>query len=303
MRKKIWFFLTFALLAVLVSNAQSDCDPVTTLNDTAASIVYNVGNGVADWQYFSGNCISHQCDEHSSNLVAGGGSVFQGASVAIPFTGTGITWIGKHGPNYGIASWSLDGGPETLLDNYNPTKIEQNPNLVITGLPSAPHILRIMLTASTHGSDYWQTVDALKVTGSLLTFPQGTVAGWNNYSLLSFSGSHWGGGANPDDLSGGHWWNGTAGEKVSWTFSGKTLIAAWGRPDVEDGVMNVYLDGALVKTTSLRYGNVDNDANNSVLIFAAKVSTAPHTITLSPAGFGDGGQGLNFVQLDQFAAW
>ena len=161
-----------------------------------------------------------------------------------------------------------------------------------------------MLTNTTYGSDYWQTIDAFKVTGSLLNFSQAVTAKWSKFALLSFSGSHWNGGANPDDLSGGHWWNGTAGESVSWTFSGKTLITAWGRPDVENGVTNVYLDGVLIKSISLRYGSIDNDStNNSATFFAVKVSTAPHTIKLSPTGSSDGGKGLNYLQFDQFAAW
>jgi hypothetical protein len=272
-----------------------------TLNDTANGIVYNVGNngaGLATWHYFSGGSADFQGDEHSSNLTASGGSEFQGASVAIPFSGTGITWIGKKGPNYGIATWSVDGGAETLVNNYNGTDISQNPNVVVSGLASGAHILRIMLTGSTTGSDHWQTVDGFRVTGGgLLTF--GSTAGWNNRAQLVFSGRNWGGGSNGSDLSGGHWWDSIAGDSVSWTFSGKTLITAWGRPDVENGPTNVYIDGAFVKQISQRYGNADNDSNNSTLIYAGKVSSAQHTITLAVAA----GPGKNYLQFDQFAAW
>jgi len=278
-----------------------------TINDTASGIIYNAGDnpqGLVTWHYFSGPSPcgggDFQCDEHSSNLVAGGGSVFQGASVAIPFSGTGITWIGNKGPNYGIATWSVDGGAETLVNNYNATEINQNQNVVISGLAQGQHILRIMLTAATTGSDHWQTIDALNITGGGL-LPQGTTAGWNNPSQLVFSGRNWSGGSASDgsDLSGGHWWDATAGESVAWTFSGKTLITAWGRPDVEDGPMNVYLDGAFVKQISLRYGNADNDSNNSTMIYAGKVSSAQHTITLAVGS----GPGRNFLQFDQFAVW
>jgi len=273
-----------------------------TTNDTAPGLVYNVGNngaGLVTWHYFSGGCADFQCDEHSSNLTASGGSVFQGASVAIPFSGTGITWIGKKGPNYGIATWSLDGGAETLTNSYNATTISQNPNLVISNLAQGQHILRIMLTPATTGYDHWQTLDALRITGGgLLTF--GSTAGWNNQSQLVFRGSHWNGGdPAPTNLSDGQWYDGTTGESVSWTFSGKTLITAWGRPDAENGAMNVYLDGAFLKQVSLRYGNADNDSNNSALIYAGKVSSGQHTITLAVAA----GPGKNFLQFDQFAAW
>jgi hypothetical protein len=272
-----------------------------TYNDTAPGIVYNVGNngaGLVTWHYFSGNG-DFQGNEHSSNLVAGGGSVFQGASVAIPFNGTAITWIGKKGPGYGVATWSIDGGPEALVNNYSPTVINQSSNVVRSGLSPGAHILRIMLTASTSGYDHWQTVDALRITGGgLLAF--GSTAGWNHPSRLVFRGNHWNsGGPNSTDLSNGQWWDGTPGESVSWTFSGKTLITAWGRPDVENGPMNVYIDGAFVKQVSLRYGNADNDSNNSTMIYAGKVSSGQHTITLVVAA----GPGRNFLQFDQFAAW
>jgi hypothetical protein len=288
-----------------IPGAGSGSGTATEFNDTVSGIVYNVGanpQGLISWNYSSGSCADFKCDEHSSDLVASGGSVFQGASVSIPINGTAITWIGKKGPTYGIASWSIDGGVETRVDNYNSTELDQQRIVSASGLTQGPHILRIMLTTSTSGSDHKQTIDAMQVTGSLLTFSQGTVAGWDNSSPLIFSGN-WGGGSFPDDLSGGHWWDGKAGDSVSWTFSGKTLITAWGRPDLENGVMNVYLDGSLVKQTSTRYGGVDNDSNNSTLLFAAKVSSAEHTIKLSPAGYGDGGPGRNLVQFDQFAAW
>jgi hypothetical protein len=43
------------------------------------------------------------------------------------------------------------------------------------------------------------------------------------------------------DLSGGHYWSNETNASVSWTFVG-SLIEVFGRPDYEDGYMDVYMD-------------------------------------------------------------
>ena len=254
-------------------------------------------------------------DEHSTKYWQPGGSVFMGSSVAISFSGTGITWIGKKGPNFGIASWSIDGGPETDVDNYNPVELSQNPNVVVSDLAQGSHVLRISLTAATNGTDHWQTIDAFQIAGTPLTFSQGVagcrfsqgvVAGCAQFPSL-ISGSSWQGGCAPGggdgtDLSGGHYWDGNPNDSVSWTFNG-SLIEVYGRPDFENGGMNAFIDGSLVTTISLRFGEADIDTNNSALLFSRKLSSGEHTIKLSPTGSGDGGPNRNLIQIDQFVAF
>jgi len=103
-------------------------------------------------------------------------------------------------------------------------------------------------------------------------------------------------------LSGGRYWDGNPNDSVSWTFNG-SLIEVYGRPDFENGGMNVFIDGSLVTTISLRFGGADIDTNNSALLFSRKLSSGQHVIKLSPTGSGDGGPNRNLIQIDQFVAF
>jgi hypothetical protein len=97
-------------------------------------------------------------------------------------------------------------------------------------------------------------------------------------------------------------YSGSAGSYIQWTFTG-SLIEVYGRPDFEDGVMNVSIDGGAPVQFSMRAGSVDNDTYNNMLVFARKLTSGSHTIKLSPAGYGDGGPGLNLIQIAELVAF
>jgi hypothetical protein len=104
------------------------------INDNDPAIIYSKGNGsTQNWHYFQSSKEDFQQDEHSNDFVRSGGAI-QGTGVVLNFNGTGITWIGKKGPQYGIASYSVDGGPPKTVDNYNSTEIGQNSLLIVSGL-------------------------------------------------------------------------------------------------------------------------------------------------------------------------
>jgi hypothetical protein len=224
--------------------------------------------------------------------------------VTVHFSGTFIIWNGKVGPNYGQAAYSIDGWPQAIVDNYNSFEIDQNPNVSVYGLNPGPHSLTITVLPQTSGSDYWQTIDSFTSDGGFLTFDQADTAGYNWPSGLVFSGN-WGSGAPSDgsDLSGGHWWSREAGDSISWTFAGRSLVEVYGRPDYENGYMNVFVDGNYAATVDLLLGDIDDDAVGSCLLVALPVSTDQHTITVQVAGYNDGSARDNFVQPDMFAAF
>lgn len=276
------------------------------INDTDASIIYSRGNDkTQNWSHFQAAAADYQQDEHSSNLVRGGGPV-SGVGLVVNFSGTGITWIGKKGPNYGIASYSIDGGAAKTVDTYSAKQVNQNPNVTISGLASESHVLSISLgnKKNAASSGYYQTVDAFDVDGSALTTSQATVAGYNS-SELKFSGK-WDGGPVSDgsDLSGGHYWSNEAKASISWTFVG-SLIEVFGRPDYEDGYMDVYIDSSPnpVASVDAHWGSTDDDALNASMLFAKKLSPGQHTIRLVVAGKHDSSARDNFVQIDELVAF
>src|SRR3984957_1651935 len=280
--------------------------PSTNVNDTDPSILYSKGNSsTQDWQYLHPSQEDYLQDEHSSHFVRSGGAI-TGAGVVVNFNGTGITWIGKKGPQYGMASYSIDGGPPQTVDNYNSTAINQNPNVTVSGLSSDSHVLSISLLDKKQAAstDYWQTIDAFDIQGATLSPTQAAIAGFNSPEL-KFSGT-WDGGRVSDgsDLSGGHYWSKTTNASVSWTFVG-SLIEVFGRPDYEDGYMDVYIDTdpTPVASVNAHWGEVDDDSVNSYMLFAKKLAPGQHTIKLVVAGKHDATARDNYVQIDEFIAF
>jgi hypothetical protein len=278
----------------------------TKINDNDPSVIYSRGNpSIQDWQYFQPAKEDYLQDEHSSNFVRNGGAIV-GTGVVVNFNGTGITWIGKKGSQYGIASYSIDGGPPKTVDNYNPTEIDQNPNLAVSGLASDSHVLAIALLNQKNASStgYWQTIDAFNINGSPLPPAQGTLAGYNSPEL-TFKGT-WDGGPVSDgsDLSGGHSWSKETNASVSWTFVG-SLIEVFGRPDYENGYMDVYIDTNPNPVASVNghWGSIDDDTLNSYMLFAKKLAPGQHTIKLVVAGKHDNSARDNYVQIDEFVAF
>jgi len=243
-------------------------------------------------------------DEHYSSFTTT--PVFQvlGADAVVNFIGTDITWIGKIGPNFGIASYSVDGGAPMTFDAYTANLIAQNNNVVVSNLPNGAHSLKIEVTPfkNAASSDFYQVIDAFNIAGSPLPLYRGTVAGYNS-PQLSLSGP-WTCGADPSgaDLSGGHCFTNAANASISWTFTG-SLIEVFGRPNAENGIFNVFIDGTQVGQVDSHFGALDIDQLNGYGLFQAKVAAGTHAITLVNTGMGDPAAIGTFIQIDMFVAF
>ena len=116
----------------------------------------------------------------------------------------------------------------------------------------------------------------------------------------------WGSGAVSDgsDLSGGHYWSNQANSSISWTFVG-SLIEVFGRPDYENGYMDVYIDSSASPVASINthWGLVDDDSLNSYMLFASKLPPGQHTIKIVVAGTKDSSARDVYVQFDEFLAF
>jgi hypothetical protein len=205
-----------------------------------------------------------------------------------------------------MASYSIDGDAPQTIDNYNSTAVNQNPVVTVSGLASGSHAFAISLLDQKNASsvDYWQAIDAFDVDGSTLTPSQATTAGFNS-SELKFTGT-WNGGLVSDgsDLSGGHYWSKETDASISWTFVG-SLIEVFGRPDYEDGYLDVYIDSSPDPIASINghWGSVDDDSLNSYMLFATKLTPGQHTVKVVVAGRHDSGARDSYVQIDEFIAF
>src|SRR5579863_8854302 len=84
-----------------------------TYDDTNPAIVYSQGqngDGVNGWGVGS-DPSDFGGGEHYTNAYSG--------SFVVHFSGTDFQWIGKKGPNFGIASLSLDGQSVGTVDAYS----------------------------------------------------------------------------------------------------------------------------------------------------------------------------------------
>ena len=280
------------------------------INDTDPSILYSTvgdkGTGSTWISKSAANSTSNDYmnDEHVSNFsVIPAFDVF-GADLVVNFIGTGITWIGKIGPTFGIASYSVDGGKPVTFDAYNPRLVSQHNNVIISALAHGSHSLKIEVThfKNTASSDYYQVIDAFNITGKPLRRNHGAIAGYDSPEL-SFSGP-WtcGPNSNGSNLSGGHCYSNAKDASISWTFTG-SLIEVFGRPDLENGIFNVFIDGTQVGRVDGHYGSEDNDALNGYGLFQAKVAPGRHTIRLINTGTRDSVATDTFIQIDMFVAF
>jgi len=300
--------LMLALLSGLVPTVAAAWQ--TKINDNHPSVIYSTqGDEGTGPTWFIGDTTNstpkdYMNDDHFSYFTTT--PVFQiyGAAAVVNFTGVGITWIGKIGPDFGIAYYSVDGGPPMAFDAYNPTLVAQNQNVVVPGLANGSHSLKIEVTPFNNpaSSDYYQVIDAFKITGSPLPLYLGTVAGYNSSELIFDGPWTCAPDLNGTDLSGGHCWANAANASVSWTFTG-SLVEVFGRPDAEDGIFNVLIDGTQVGQVDGHYGAPDIDQLNGYGLFQAKVAPGTHSIQIVNTGMGDPAALGTFTQIDMFVAF
>lgn len=267
---------------------------LTRVNGNDQSILYSAQS---TWSV-EYNSRDYMGDAHVSDFAnsAGHGGV-KGADAVINFVGTGIGWLGEMGPDFGIAAYSIDGGPTQFFDAYDPKRRFQHKNVVIPGLPYGSHSLKVEVTQSKNNSSsgYFQAIDAFGIIGGTpLYLSDGEVAAWPNFlGNLSYSGT-WACGTT-DYLLGGYCWTFEPNASVSWTFDG-SLVEVFGRPDFEDDVFYVVIDGQVVAQIDAQYGTVDDDAHAGYGLYQAKLDPGTHTIQLINSGPGA-------LQIDMFAAY
>jgi hypothetical protein len=151
-----------------------------TINDTDPSVIYStIGSGGTGPTWFTASDpTDYMNDEHYSNFSFSPAFQVNGADLVVNFTGTDVTWIGKIGPNFGIASYSVDGGPPATFDAYHASVVSQNNNVVISGLAPGSHSLKIEVTQTKNASssDHYQTIDAFNCDGAVIRDDRGSAA-------------------------------------------------------------------------------------------------------------------------------
>ncbi|MEV7097912.1 RICIN domain-containing protein [Amycolatopsis sp. NPDC051045] len=151
-----------------------------------------------------------------------------GDTATSSFTGTGITVRAVTAPDHGIAGISVDGGAETLVDEYSAARTGDVAVWSSPRLASGKHTIRVRVTgtqrpASTHG---WVTVDRFEVVDQPVSGTNYRIVNRNSGKPLAVAGGSTADGGPVVQQSGGAAWTLSAvggAYKLSYTGSGKVL--------------------------------------------------------------------------------
>lgn len=114
-----------------------------------------------------------QLSESGSADVSGGRYIWAGpawGAVSVSFVGTQLNWVAVTGPNYGVASVSIDGGAPGHLDLYSPV-VQTRQVVYSTGeLPYGQHTVAIGWTGTKNAasSGTYISYDAFDIGGDLV---------------------------------------------------------------------------------------------------------------------------------------
>jgi methyl-accepting chemotaxis protein len=135
-----------------------------TVKENGVTTVQNyvMGSGLNQWDYqgkwghATANVEANGTNSHSS---------MPGDTATMRFVGTRIRFFGVAAPNHGMAAVSLDGGPETVIDQYAEERIHGILNWESPVLAHGEHTLRLrILGESNPRSRYvWVNVDRAEI--------------------------------------------------------------------------------------------------------------------------------------------
>jgi hypothetical protein len=286
----------------------------TKVDDTDSSVIYSRS---AEWTQGSGSMFYGGTD-HYNNACQNPPqplTPIQGPMAVINFKGTGISMIGEVGSNFGIGAYAIDSGPLHQVDAYNSVDVFQKTLFSVSGLAPGSHALSYQVTCykNAASSNFYQAIDAYVITGTPLPVSSAQLG---NLGAVTFEGAWIGDTATLEHVpppfpagSNGGAWSHTAGDSISWTFTG-SLVEMYGQPDVGDGLFDVYIDDVLVAAkVDMHYTTVDDDLVDYYMIWAGKVAYGTHTIKIVVLGTEDSYNesesygGKDLIQFNEFLAF
>lgn len=126
----------------------------STVDDSSASVTYT-----GSWGHASGEAGPYSGTNSYSDVA--------GDTATLSFTGTGVKVHAVTAPDHGIAGISIDGGTETLVDEYSAARTGDVAVWSSPGLASGPHTIRVRVTGTQRAESAggWVTVDRFEVAG------------------------------------------------------------------------------------------------------------------------------------------
>jgi len=202
-----------------------------------------------------------------------------GATASFTFSGTGVSWIGFHCEQCGIASVTLDGTVVATVDTYAPSRPAASEAMYsTTGLVSGSHALVVEVTGTSNASSAgaFIVVDAFDVEGATTGGGGSTTRVEETSPSVSYAGT-WVS-QSRSDLSGGTIVESSdPGGTATLNFSG--TAASWiGFKGPWAGIAQVYLDGTLMTTVDTY---APTEQAQAVLYTASGLASGSHTLMVA----------------------
>jgi hypothetical protein len=217
-----------------------------------------------------------------------------GARATVSFTGTEARWVGRRGPQAGIARVYLDGAFQAEIDQYFASDV-QAVIYTTTGLAPGRHTLTIEVTTlkNSRSTGTVAVIDAVDVRSRFEDrAAEVTYTGtWQQENMAR----SWSGQA-PNNGGGTAARSNTAGARAEFTFNGtevRFISMRW----PSGGIADISLDGALVESVDL-YSPVE--LTRAVVFTATGLAAGPHTLRVDVTGLKNGASGGAFVFVDAF---
>lgn len=242
-----------------------------TVGENDVNVRYNIWRGVGDPLATGGTF-------RVSNLTNG--------SATFKFTGTGIKWITRKGPDQGKAQVSIDGVNKGTFDLYS-AGATANVQLSFTGLANKVHklIVKVLGTQNASATDHNVAVDGFIVGG--VSTPDGAT---------TIQYDSWVGVANAKANGGSYRYSRTKGATATFSFSGKSI--SWVTEFCPAcGKAEVFIDG-------VDKGTVDTFSPSVWKYLVTKSyslsNPGPHTIQIKVLGTKNGASTGNQINVDAF---
>ena len=127
------FVLGLHALSIGVGTMASSTTAI--VNDTTIGTGLNQWQYAGSWQYYNDNPAKYQNDDH--------GSTTTGSTATLRFHGTQVRYYGTKTTSHGTAAISIDGGTETMVSLYAPTRSDDQLLYTSPELPNGSHTLTI----------------------------------------------------------------------------------------------------------------------------------------------------------------
>nr|WSZ15769.1 RICIN domain-containing protein [Streptomyces canus] len=169
--------------------------PTTSVDDASSTVTY-----AGSWGHANNESGPYAGTNSYSNAT--------GDTATLSFVGTGVTLHGVTGPNHGIVGVSVDGGNESLVDEYSATRTGDVSVWTSPRLASGKHTIKVRVTGTQRSAatDHYGVVDRFEIANQPVDGTNYRLVNRNSGKPLAIAGNSTADGALAVQTTGGGAW-------------------------------------------------------------------------------------------------